>query len=749
MDKRPPDQSGASESVSDIFQQAIHYHQNGDILKAEELYKKVLELDIAHADSYHLTGIIAYEKKEYHHAESLIDKAISLSPDMAVYHYNIGLVYVEQARIDKALSAFCTAIELEPDHSNALYMAGLCHQNLGDVEQAVDFYEKALAINPEYAEIWSNLGNIASDLYRFNDAELYYLRAIVLNGRFSEAHNNLGVLYSKLNRQDEACQCFLKAIEIMPDFYEALNNLGNSYKKNGRMDDALACYERSLEINPNSAETLYAFADGLMSVNQEDRAVAYFKEVIKKNPEHGQAVQRLYSIASSHCDWPAKCQYSDRLDQLSTRALDRDETSPESPFACLERHTDIDYTNRVTRSWSRNLEAMASGINLRFVFQTKDPGKITVGYYSNNFRNHANAHLVSGLFERHDRDRFNVVCFSYGEDDGSEYRKRIEKGCDLFVDLSKVGIVAAAESIYNHNVDILIDLTGYTLGNRTEVCAMRPAPVQVRYLGFPSSMCSDFFDYIITDKILTPPETQIHYSEKFIYMPDCYQINEPLEVCAENPFSRSHENLPEDGFVFSSFNASYKIEPIMFSLWMRVLKHVPGSVLWLLKDNDAMVENLSGEAEEHGVDRSRLIFAEKLSKKSHLERLRLADLVLDTRIVGGHLSTSDAVRVGVPVITLQGDRFISRASSTILNHVGLPELITQSLDEYESLAVKLATHRDMWVGLKKKLAGNLLESPLFDTNRFVRHYETGLNRIWDIYLSGKKPEQIEITREGI
>lgn len=746
MDKPSSTNSGTSQSVSVLFQTAMEHHKNGRITEAEELYHKVLDQDPGHADSHHLLGVIAFEQKDYLQAETKILKALSLCPGLPLFHCNLGLVYEGMENYARALEQYIKVINQDSGHYEALYRAGLCCQAMDDVDGAVGYYEKSLSLKPDQPEIWSNLGNIAVNLYRIEDAELYYMRAIALNGRFAEAHNNLGVLYAKINLDNKAIDCFLKALHIIPDFYEAMNNLAKSYKKTGRMEEAIELYNRALAIHSDLEESLYGLADALISIKDEERAVTVLKHLITVNPDHGHACQRLYSISASRCDWDARKRYGNELTRLTSRALEQGEVTPESPFAALGRYEDINRINSITRSWSLSLEHLASGIGLSFPFKRGPKEKIILGYYSNNVKNHANAHLVSGLFERHDRNRFQVFCFSYGEDDGSEFRKRIERGCDRFIDMYGMGYIEAARMIFESGVDILIDLTGYTLGSCMEVCALRPAPVQVRFLGFPSSICAEFFDYIVTDKILTPPDIQKHYTEKFIYMPDCYQINEPCSEPEGPMMTKESQGLPETGFVFCSFNTAYKLEPVMFGIWMEILKQVPGSVLWLLKSHDGMADHLVAQAEKAGIDASRLVFADKMPKDQHLGRLKLADLVLDTRLVGGHLSTSDALRAGVPVLTLQGNHFISRASSTILAHMGLPELVTTRLDEYEALAVRLATHPDELAGIRKKLAENRMTSPVFDTGRFVRHFEKGLAGIWDRYIGGKQPEQIEIER---
>ena len=347
----------------------------------------------------------------------------------------------------------------------------------------------------------------------------------------------------------------------------------------------------------------------------------------------------------------------------------------------------------------------------------------------------------------HNRDIFKIFCYSYGKDDGSIYRQRIENDCDHFVDLIDQDYTQSYEIIKNDRIDILVDLIGYTRGHRIGICARRPAPIQVRYLGFPGTTGASFFDYLITDRIMTPPDQANNFSEHFVYMPHCYQINDFKQPIADRHWNKRDMGLPEDCFVFCSFNQAYKIEERMFDCWMRILNRVPNSVLWLLPGNEMAERNLEKEAKACGISPERLIFAHTLPKPEHLARLRLADLALDTRLVSGHITTSDALWAGVPVITLMGKHFISRAPSSILTAIGLSDLITHSLDEYEAIAVKLARTPALLKVITQKLEINRKTKPLFDTPRFVANLEKAYQTMWERLQSGARPEQIEVRED--
>ncbi len=364
-------------------------------------------------------------------------------------------------------------------------------------------------------------------------------------------------------------------------------------------------------------------------------------------------------------------------------------------------------------------------------------------YLSNNFHDHPVAHLMVSLFGLHNRDRFQVFCYSYGPDDGSHYRHRIQKGCDKFIDLRNLNDVDAATRIHEDSVAILVDLKGPY--NRLRISALCPAPIQVVYLGFLSTTGAGFFDYIIADKLVTPQDHAKYYSENFVYMPHCYQPNDHTQTVSERRWTRNDFGLPEHGFVFCSFNAAYKVEPVVFNAWMNILRQVPQAVLWLLWEDKTTEGNLRHEAQQRDIESERLIFSKRLPMDQHLARLKLADLALDTCIYNGGATTSNALWAGVPVITLQGSHFVSRMSASSLTAVRLPELITRSLAEYEALAIKLALRPMELGGIRQRLAKNRSTQPLFDTHRFARNLEKAYEEMWKIFLAGETPRQIEIA----
>ncbi|MDM8523367.1 tetratricopeptide repeat protein [Desulfococcaceae bacterium HSG8] len=659
------------------MKKAIQYHQSGESRKAEEIYRKILEINPNHADALHLSGVAAHQSGKKEIGAELIRKAIRNDPGKACYYNSLGITFQDQGKLDQAVASYHKALEINPNFVEAYGNIGFSLQDMGKQNEAIAFYQKALQVRPGDAVI----------------------------------HNDMGTALQDLGRVDEAAACYRKALEITPNYPEAYNNLGNACKDQKNLDESVLCYKKALELKP----------------------------------DYTKAYTCLIRQLQQTCAWQELGEYLPKLDALTKGELESRAKTSESPFMNLARSTDLAYNLTVAKSWSDDAARLMSGHNFNFSFDNRSSGhkKITVGYLSGDFRNHAVSHLMLGLFGLHNRDDFNIFCYSYGKDDRSDYRKRIMQDCDQFVDLSSTSHAESARRIYDDQVDILVELTGHTKDCRLGICAPHPAPIQVIYLGFPGTSGADFLDYIITDSIITPEAHSPYYTEKFAYMPHCFQVNDNTQPISDTAWTKSDFGLPGDSFVFCSFNHGYKIESVMFDVWMKILRQVPGSILWLPKKSETGEKNLRQEAGAGNVNPERLFFAERLpTKEEYLARIKLADLALDTRLYNGHTTTSDALWAGVPVITLQGNHYASRVASSVLTAVGLPELVTYTPEEYESLAVRLANAPDELRAIRMKLEKNRLTEPLFDTQKFTRNLEKVYKQMWEIFLSGEKPRHI-------
>ncbi len=560
-----------------------------------------------------------------------------------------------------------------------------------------------------------------------------------------------GVILRQQGRSDEALSCFQKVVESMPDMAPAYIYIGNIIQAQGRSDEAIACYQRAAALQPDVPIVYNNMGNVLKDQGKIQEAINCYRKALQLEPEMPAACSNLLFQLQQTCSWQDFDALSAKLDRLTKTMLNKGLKTDEDPFVNLTRHADPELNFAVAKSWSDEISRLASHTKLRFSYPGKSVSKdkIAIAYLSKDFHNHATAHLMSSLFGLHDRNRFHVCCYSYGADDGSDYRKKIRKDCDRFIDIQYLNTVEAAKCINDDQTDILIDLKGYTHSNRLDICALRPAAIQVSYLGFPGTTGADFFDYIITDAVVTPEDHAPYYSEKFVYLPHCYQVNDYKQRISDKKWKRADFGLPEQAFVFCSFNQAYKIESRIFDVWMSLLRQIPESVLWLMPGNPIAKENLKHEARQRGVNPERLIFTDMVLKHEHLARYRLADLALDTRIYNGHTTSSDALWAGVPVITCYGSHFASRVSSSILTAAGTAETITHNLRDYESLALHLAGHPDALAAVRKKLAANRLAAPLFDTPRFVRNLEKAYQEMWNIFISGEKPRAIRVTDSEI
>jgi len=731
------------------------YKENGMLDDALASYRKAIDLRPDYAEAYFDLGNAYQQLNRFNDAIAAYQSALKINPLMAEVHNNLGVALFNSDQVEEALSHYQRALQLRTEYVEAYINAGNALKKQERFTEALLWYQRAAEINPNCPEVYANMGFSLQQLGQLTEALAGYQKALQLNPDYGEVFNDLGTLYRELGRQEKALACFQKSADLKPQDPEAFNNMGIVYKAQDRFEEAISSYQKAIELRPDFADAQYNLGTAYWKCGHTEQAIDCYKKAIRLNPDHAYALNLLITRLQQTCAWSELVELVARLNLLTNFALENGRKAAAMPFLTFSLSDDPAYNFRVAKSWADDISTRVSAFyrssNQQMAFSSNqrqpEKSRISIGYLSADFQNHATVHLMGSLFAFHDPTRFKIIAYSYGKNDHSHFRRKIENGCDKFVDLCKLSNYEAARSIHADEVDILVDLKGYTEGNRLEICGHRPAPIQVAWLGFPGTTGADFLDYIITDRTVTPPDQVPYFSEKIVYMPHTYQVNDCHQKIAEANFRRQNFGLPQDGFIFCSLNEPYKIEPEMFEIWMKVLNRVPGSILWLLKKDGATEENLKNEADLRGVSPERLIFADKLPKDEHLARLQLADLYLDTRIVNGHTTTSDALWAGVPVLTLQGKHFASRVSASLLTALGLPELITFSLSDYEALAVRLASHCDKLKTIKEKLVRNRLTDPLFDTARFTRHLEIAYKQMWQIYLNGEEPRQIEVVND--
>ncbi len=678
---------------------ALCCYQAADLAGAGAAVESLLAVSPGNVSGYHIQGLVKLAQGDVGGATTAFENVVALNPADAASHNELGNLYLRQGAPENARAAFAKATHLEPNAPLPIYNLAVAVQQLGDAGAAAELFENAIRLKPDFAEAYCNLG-----------------LALVDQGK-----------------DDEAITAYGRALEIRPDFPEAYANLAKPLVTQRRLAEAQDALKKALDLRPDYPVALENYAAVLKLTGDVAAALAFSERLVALSPENKKARTDQAHMRRTLCDWSS---YDEDVRYLRS--------NPDSvePFVFLNTGAGAAEQLVCARHWAAKHPSQAGFA--RPLPKTKKK-KLNIGYLSADFRRHATAYLIAELFERHDREKFNILGFSIGYHDDSAERSRLEKGFDKFFDLEKSSHAASAQVIFDNEIDILVDLKGYTGGARTEILQLRPAPVQVNYLGYPGTMGADFIDYIVSDPVISPLDHQCFYSEAIVQLPFSYQPNDTQRKINETAFSRADFGLPQDGFVFCSFNGSYKFTPATFDIWMRLLAAAPSSVLWLLNTSDQAEANLRREAAARGVDPARLVFSPAMESSAHLARHALADLFLDTLPINAHTTASDALWAGLPVLTVLGDSFVGRVAASLLHAVGLPEMVAPSLADYEATALALARDPKRLAALKQKLASNIAQAPLFAIEPYTRHLEAAYQGMWDRYAKGRPPEPFSIA----
>ncbi|HEY0233836.1 MAG TPA: tetratricopeptide repeat protein [Afipia sp.] len=630
------------------------------------------------------------------------------------------------------------AIAINTQSDKTFYNYGLVLKALGKPEEALAAFNKSLALNPGAAESWNNLGTVYNDMRQYREAIASFDKAISLWPGYAEAFYNKGRSHSFVGEPESALAVFRQAAHIKPDMWEAWLEIGNLSVGLGGSAQALAAYDHAIRLKPDSHGAWIGRAAILFPLEHYSEALAACQKALALEPDDRSGKAFLFQVKASICDWSdytdlARDCVSDVENSRSVIAPFISLSMPASPAQLLRAAT-----NYSKHSYPVDFPAMASSPRSKHQ-------KIKIAYLSNDFRDHATSYLLAGALEHHDHQRFEVIGLSLTSEKDTATGQRVKSAFDVFHNVYAVSDAEIANLIHSLEADIAVDLHGYTHGMRTGIFLRRPAPVQVNYLGFPGTMGAPFMDYIVADKTVIPESDQKFYTEKVAWLPDSYQPNDDKRSFPDLKATRADFGLPPDGFVFCCFNNTFKITPDIFEVWMRLLQQVENSVLWLLEVNATAKANLRKEADARGIAADRLIFAPRVSSADHLARHKLADVFLDTLYYNAHTTASDALWTGLPVITREGQTFASRVASSLLRAVGLPELVTTSLEDYEALALKLARDPALLASIKTKLTTNRLTAPLFDTKRYTRHLEAAYITMYERALRGEKPESFVVA----
>jgi protein O-GlcNAc transferase len=728
--------------TGDLLSRAIAAHQHGDRVHAESLYRQVLSKETRNTDALHYFGLFQAENEHLEEAAQLLRQAIRFGAKSPDVHANLGRILNLLNRHRDALESYEKALAIDPNHPAAL-------MNYAGTLLTLHFPEKALPILDRLIEHHSSLSIALHnrcmallDLGRHEEVIVATEKMLSRNPADADAWSKRGMAFAALHRYQDATTAYQKSLDVEPRSAAVLTVLGNLNVTLNRLDEAATNYDQAIAADKNHAEAWFGRGKMLRWLQRDREAFDAFDRAYTLQPDLDFVEGFRLHAKLNICDWSNLgdeitrlrknvCEGKAAASPLTMAAVS---PSPTEQFLCAQTYVRRTYPAGSVSTWS----------GPRY-----NHDKIRIAYVSGEFRDHATAYLTAELFECHDRERFDVLAISTGVDDDGPMRRRLVKAFDEFFNAGKLSSDAIAEWIGQKEIDILVDLNGYSGRERTDVFLLRPAPVQVSYLAFPGTMGAAWMDYIIADAALVDDDEHAFFSEKVVCLPGSYQPNDRRRPISARRYTRGEMGLPESGFVYCCFNHTYKIAPDVFDVWMRVLRGVKGSVLWLYETNATVQGNLKREAERRGVGEERLIFARGMPLPEHLSRLQLADLFLDTLPYNAHTTASDALWSGVPVLTCRGSTFAGRVADSLLRAIGIEELVTRSSDEYERLAVTIGKDANVLADLKSKLQRNRESQRLFDTPRYTRHLEAAYVEMWRRSQQGQGPASLrinEITR---
>ncbi|WP_409192382.1 tetratricopeptide repeat protein [Bradyrhizobium sp. RDM4] len=619
-------------------------------------------------------------------------------------------------------------------HPIALHMLGLLHAQRGNFADAEPLLKKAARVDPGNPDVLFNYANVLRALNKPDDALAWLAKTIALSPDFADAYVNRGAILMARQELRGAIAEFDRAIAIAPSS-AAFANQGSAFQQLGQLDQAHDSYQRAVELVPSNPHNHFVLSEVLAQMGRHDEAIAALEKTVALNKAFPFALSKLVAARRKRGDWRSFEREQAALDEAIESGVAVD------PFTFF--HTSSSPAHQLTCAKTYVAEVAPD----RGAARPRTPSPVSrlrVAYMSADFCNHAVAYLAAGLFEAHDRERFDISAISYGPDDRGKMRDRLKAAFERFEDVSHVPDEDVVKLIRQLDVEVLVDLGGFTAGARPKILARRAAPIQVNYLGFPGTMGASYMDYIMADRIVIPEAEQKYYAEKVIYLPHTYQATDAKRPILPKLPARSEVGLADDAFVYCAFNRTSKITPVLFDVWMRLLGKTAGSVLWLLDADPIARENLRREAVARGIAAERIVFAPFAAADEHLARHQLADLYLDTLPYNAHTAASDALWAGLPVLTCLGTAFAGRVAASLLNAVGLPELVTRSLDEYETLALRIAHDSELRTALKSKLAAHRSTWPLFDTVGMTRHIENAFNEIWRRHRAGEAPASFAV-----
>lgn len=690
----------------------------GQINEAWSHWQNALSLKPDHLLLLNKMGSLARKLGKENESESFFRQAIAIDRSQPEAHFNLGNCLSARSDWLPAIQSFTNAIECQPEFVQAYNNLAIALQNFGRPDEAVKVLETALSKTPKEAKLHVNKARALQAMSLLKAAIVYLNQSLEKIGPNFEILTVLADLEAENNDFASSRVHYQQALKLQPKSEVVHNNYGNMLQSTGHLDEAMLHYKEAVNINPRFYQALQNLCNILNARKDFAQSLVYLEQVRAINPDSPYLAGMQMNARLHTCTWDDWDIYSKEVENGVLQGL-----KTVNPFPPLAFFTRIDLQTRSAALWSTN-ECAEKNVLPKIHRKPRIAGKkIRVGYFSADLYTHATALLMAGVLEAHCRQQFEWIAFSFGPSQEDALSNRVRAAFDKFIDVRNYSDRVVAQLSRELDIDIAVDLKGFTQEARTGIFAERAAPIQVNYLGFPGSMGSTYIDYIIADKVIIPEELKRHYSEAVVRLPYCYQTNDNKRLIASSVPSRQSQGLPEHGRVLCSFNNNYKITPMVFDVWMRVLNRFPDCVLWLLQDNPRAVENLKLEAGRRGIDPSRLVFAPRMRNDEHLSRHQLADLFMDTFPCNAHTTASDALWAGLPIVTCAGETFASRVAASLLTTMDLPDCVTYDLISYEQKIVALLEQPQSLQVLRERVALARAQSPLFDTNSIARQLE--------------------------
>ncbi|OEL18475.1 putative UDP-N-acetylglucosamine--peptide N-acetylglucosaminyltransferase SEC [Dichanthelium oligosanthes] len=732
------------------------FMEAGDLDKALLYYKEAVKLKPSFADAYLNQGNVYKALGMPQDAIMCYQRALQARPDYAMAYGNLATIYYEQGQLDMAIRCYNQAIVCDPQFVEAYNNMGNALKDAGRVEEAINCYRSCLALQANHPQALTNLGNIYMEWNLISAAASLYKAAISVTSGLSSPLNNLAVIYKQQGNYADAITCYTEVLRIDPTAADALVNRGNTFKEIGRVNEAIQDYIQAARIRPNMAEAHANLASAYKDSGHVETAIISYKQALQLRPDFPEATCNLLHTLQCVCDWENREAMFHDVEEIIRRQIKMSVLPSVQPFHAIAYPIDPMLALEISRKYAAHCSLIASRFGLPSFghpppVPVKAEGKhcrLRVGYVSSDFGNHPLSHLMGSVFGMHNRDNIEVFCYALSQNDGTEWRQRIQSEAEHFVDVSAMTSDMIARLIYQDKIQILINLNGYTKGARNEIFALQPAPIQVSYMGFPGTTGAAYIDYLVTDEFVSPSCYAHIYSEKLVHLPHCYFVNDYKQknqdcltpVC---PHKRSDYGLPEDKFIFACFNQLYKMDPEIFDTWCNILKRIPNSALWLLRFPAAGETRVRAYAAARGVRPDQIIFTDVAMKNEHIRRSQLADLFLDTPLCNAHTTGTDILWAGLPMITLPLEKMATRVAGSLCVATGLGE----QMIEYEDRAVELALNPVKLQALTNKLKEVRMTCPLFDTARWVRNLERAYYKMWNLYCSSRHPEPFKVEED--